>query len=247
MTRDRLVTALEHLTGTTLASELVNDFLKVRHDYATKTLERASPGKFVESFVQCLQQISTGTHELHPNIDRYFSREVENSRLPDGLRICGSRIARSMYALRSKRNIAHKGEVDPNTFDLAFLHQGAAWIMAELIRNASGVSMQEAGSLVELVQTPITHIVEEIDGTRLVHADASIRVKILILLHSCHPEYVEFEDIQTAVGKASASSLRSRISELRSERLIFGNTQTGYRLTSPGHIFASKEIYRLRG
>lgn len=245
MTRGRLIAALEHLTGTELARELVNEFLKIRHDYATKTFERVSAGKFVESFVQCLQQISTGTYELRPNVDSYLSREVENSRLADGLRICGSRIARAMYTLRNKRSIAHKGEVDPNTFDLAFLHQGAAWIMAELIRNASGVSMQEAGSLVQLVQTPITHIVEEIDGTRLVHVDASLRVKILILLHSCHPEYVEAEDIQIAVGNASVSSIRSRISELRSKRLVFGNARTGYRLTSPGYILASKEIHSL--
>jgi len=52
---------------------------------------------------------------------------------PEGLRICATRFARSVYPLRNERNIAHKNPVDPNTFDLALAHQCAAWIMAELL------------------------------------------------------------------------------------------------------------------
>src|SRR5207249_2219977 len=105
----------------------------------------------------------------------------------DGLRVCAARIARSIYTLRNKRNIAHKSDIDPNSFDLAFINQGASWIMAELLRNASGISMQEAGALIELVQAPVGTLVEEIDGTRLVHADVGLQGEVLILLHSHYP------------------------------------------------------------
>lgn len=60
-----------------------------------------------------------------------------------------------MYTLRNKRNIAHKNEVDPNTVDLAFAHQATAWILAELIRTASNIAMEEAGALISLVQAPV--------------------------------------------------------------------------------------------
>ena len=191
MDEARLAQALTGLLGSKLADEVASDFVKIRRDFATKTLERASPGKFVETFVQCLQQISTGKHDAIPNVDGYLNTRVENeAALPDGLRFCGGRIARSMYTLRNKRNIAHKGEVDPNTIDLAFVHQGAAWIMAEMIRCASGVTMEEAGALIELVQAPVGTLVEEIDGTRIVHADVSARAEILILLHSPFPNRV---------------------------------------------------------
>lgn len=49
-----LVGALTPFVGAKLAADLVSDFLKIRRDYATGTLERASPGKFVETVVQCL-------------------------------------------------------------------------------------------------------------------------------------------------------------------------------------------------
>ena len=51
-----------------------------------------------------------------------------------------------MYTLRNKRNIAHANEVDPNTVDLSLGHQSAGWILAELIRNAAGITMEEAGA-----------------------------------------------------------------------------------------------------
>jgi hypothetical protein len=142
----RLALALTGLVGDVLAGELAADFTKIRQDLATRTLERASPGKFVETFVQCLQQISTGAYSAKPEVDRCLREFETDTKLPDGLRVCASRIARSMYTLRNKRNIAHKSEVDPNSFDLRFCHDAARWIMSELVRHATGVTMQEAGA-----------------------------------------------------------------------------------------------------
>ena len=243
MDENRLIQALTGLTGKLLATDLVSEFVKIRRDYATKTLERVSPGKFVETFVQCLQYIAKGKYENNPKVDDYLTAKVEQEAiLPDGLRLCGSRIARSMYTLRNKRNIAHKGEVDSNTYDLAFLCQGASWIMAEMIRSSSNIAMEEAGALVELVQTPVGTLVEEIEGVRLVHVKASVRVKILILLHNCYPDYMRVVDIQSSMNSRSTKSLSSRLSELRSSGLIFGNQETGYRLINPGYAAAVKEI-----
>lgn len=243
MDEARLAKALAPLVGQRLAADLAADFIKIRGDYATKTLERASPGKFVETFVQCLQQIATGGHEAKPNVDDYLSKRAEAaSAIPEGLRICGARVARSIYSLRNKRNIAHKGEVDPNTFDLAFVHQGAAWIMAELIRNASGLTMQQAGELIELVQAPVGSLVEEIDGTRLVHADVSVRAEILILLHSHYPQTVPLANILSSMKARSAGSVRNCLSEMRFAKLVHGDGRAGYRLTQAGHAAAVLEI-----
>ena len=156
MDEARLASALSNLFGPELARDLVKEYVNIRIDYATKTFGRASAGKFVETFVQGLQQIAKGSHEAKPNVEDFLSKRVENeTALPEGLRICAARIARSLYALRNKRNIAHKGEVDPNSYDLAYLHQASSWIVAELIRNSSSLPMQEAGALVEIIQIPM--------------------------------------------------------------------------------------------
>lgn len=246
MDERRLSGAIESLVGKALAQEIAADFLKLRCDVATGTLERASAGKFVESFVQCLQAISSGKHCGAPSVDDYLNNRVENdTTLPDGLRLCGSRVARSIYTMRNKRNIAHKGEIDPNRIDLEFTHHGAAWIMAELVRCATGITMEEAAALIELVRAPVGTLVEEIDGVRIVHARVPLRLEILLFLHSQHPTPARSAQLVDWAGKSSAV-IRSRLSELRRQRLIVGDGNKGFRLTSPGYITASAEIQRLQ-
>src|SRR5215213_4900444 len=113
MDEARLIKALTPLVAEPLARDLAQQFVKIRGDLATRTLERASAGKFVETFVQCLQHMAHGSCDPKPNVDDFLNKRVESeSALPEGLRICAARIARSMYTLRNKRNIAHKNEID---------------------------------------------------------------------------------------------------------------------------------------
>lgn len=241
----RLAMALSGLIGPTLAADLVADLMKIRRDCATRTLERAAPGKFVETFVQCLQHIDTGTYDAKPSVDDYLGKKVENTGLPEGLRICAARVARAMYTFRNKRNIAHKNDVDTNTHDLAFTHQGAAWVTAELLRHATGISMQESGALIELVQAPVGTLVEEIDGTRLIHADVSVRTELLLLLHSHYPDAVPVDAVLRSLSRRSAGTVRNRLRDLHAEKLAHGDPKLGYRLTQAGHAAAVVEIKNL--
>ena len=245
MDEARLAAALSGLLGPTLAADLAGDLVKIRRDCATRTLERTAPGKFVETFVQCLQHIDTGTYDAKPSVDDYLSKKVENTSTPEGLRICAARVARSMYTFRNKRNIAHKNDVDTNTHDLAFTHQGATWITAELLRHATGVSMQEAGALIELVQAPVGTLVEEIGGTRLVHADVPVKTELLILLHSHYPDAVAVDSVLRSLSRRSAGTVRNRLRDLHTEKLAHGDAKSGYRLTQAGHAAATAEIRAL--
>ena len=242
MNEERLAAALAGFVGPALAADLSAELVKIRRDCATRTLEHTAPGKFVETLVQCLQFINTGTYDAKPRVDAYLGSEVENTTLPDGLRICAARVARSVYAFRNKRSIAHKNEVDANTHDLFFLHQGAAWISAELLRHATGVSMQEAGALIELIQAPVGTLVEEIDGTRLVHADVPVRTEILILLHSHYPDIVSVRSVVGGLSRRNSGTVRKRLRDLHGQKLAHGDSRSGYRLTRTGYAAAVSEI-----
>lgn len=245
MDEARLAGALKGLLGPTLSVDLAADLVKIRRDCATRTLERAGPGKFVETFVQCLQFIDTGTFETKPSVDDYLGKKVENTTLHEGLRICAARVARSMYTFRNKRNIAHKNDVDTNIHDLVYAHQGAAWITAELLRHATGISMQEAGALIALVQAPVGTLVEEIGDTRLVHADVPVKAEILILLHSHYPDLTPVNSVLKSLSRRSPGTVRNRLRDLHVEKLAHGDTKAGYRLTQAGHAAAVAEIKAL--
>lgn len=244
MDKTRLVNSLTSIVGEVLANELVSEFLKIRQDYATKTLERASPGKFVETLVQCLQFMDKGSYDSRPAVDRYLNT-VENTTLTDGLRICASRIARSIYTLRNKRSIAHKNDIDPNSFDLAYIHQAAVWVMSELVRNATGLTMQESGALITLLQTPVEGFVEKINGKTLIQAGKSIQAELLVLLHSHYPYEVSLESIIDSLDHRQEGRVKNRLRTLSKRKLIYGTPQQKYRLTQWGHTAAREEIERI--
>jgi hypothetical protein len=190
--------------------------------------------------------LDKGNYDAKPDVDGYLKNHAENAtKVPDGLRICAARIGRSIYTLRNKRNISHKGEVDPNTIDLAYIHQGAAWIVSEFIRNATGVTMEEAGALIALVRAPVGTLVEDINGVRLVHADVSVRVELLLLLHSHYPDPVSMDAMLASLSRRSKSSVHNRLGELRHEKLVHGDAKSGYQLTRPGYDAAVVERRKL--
>jgi hypothetical protein len=233
--QERLVSALSTMLPPKLAEELVEEFVTLRHDFSTKTFGRAAPGKFVETIVQCFQHLARGSHDSKPNVDDYLNVRLENEKnLPEDLRVCAGRIARSIYTLRNKRNIAHKGEVDPNNYDLAFLHQSASWLLAEFLRHATHITMAEAGALIAQIQAPIDELVEDIEGVRLVHAKVSIEDEIKILLQSNYPEKVLLTSIKASLVGRNAGTLGNKLRELVNKKEIFGDPKTGYRLTLPG-------------
>lgn len=105
--------------------------------------------------------------------------------------------------------------------------------------------MQEASTLIEMVQAPISHIVEDIDGIRLVHASVPIRSEILILLHSHYPTPLAVVNVVSSLKARSPVAVRNKLREMCKLKLIHGDAKTGYRLTQPGHSAAVVEIMAL--
>jgi hypothetical protein len=238
--------ALGSKVSVPLAQQLTVLFMQIRQDYATKTLERSSPGKFVETFVQCCQFIVSGAFQEKPKVDSVLEALENETKLAEGLRMCAARYARAMYTLRNRRSIAHKNVISPNITDLRLIHESAAWIMAEMVRNASDITMPEAEVLIDRIQAPVGSLVEEIGGIRLVHANVSIRNELFILLHSYYPEWAPIAEIRKSMTARNPRSVSNQLSAMSSEKLVHHDGSSGYRLTQPGHTAAMEVIKNLR-
>jgi hypothetical protein len=240
---DELTAALATGMSSVLAADLVRDFLSIRQDVSSGTLGSAAPGKFVETVVQVLQHLDTGTYAQKPNVDDYLKNlESKATKFDDGLKICATRIARSVYTLRNKRNIAHKGDVDSNKYDLQFIHASAQWLMAELLRQIVGGTMQNAGSLIERVQAPAGWLVEDLAGTKIVLGKVTILMEILLLLHSSYPEPQIRSAINSSLARRDPSSVRKALTQLwKTKRIeVVGDKIT---LTKNGLAEAVKYIH----
>ena len=175
MTPNDLINELSKHIDESLANDLVSSFIELRKDCKTGTLGRSSAGKFVETLVQVLQYLENGTYNAKPQVDDYLRNlESRPSSLPDGLKICCSRIARSSYSLRNKRNILHKGQVDPNIYDLYFTYTASQWMLSEVVRQIINTDMAVAGRMIEFIQIPIMSVVERFGDIIFVYGKLTI-------------------------------------------------------------------------
>jgi hypothetical protein len=232
--RDELVHALAGWIPAKLATELADDFLAIRRDVAAGNPGRTAPGKLVESVAQALQFLDSGRYDDRPAVDRVLQAAEGLTGLDDGLRICVARIARSMYALRNKRGIAHKAEVDPNDFDLFYLHSAAQWVIAEMVRCASRCSVAEAHALLRRIRAPVGGIVEDFGARKLVLAELPVREEILVLLHAEYPHIVGQRHITDSLDRNSPKSVLSALKTAWKQRLVEGCPEEGYVLTRRG-------------
>jgi len=172
MMASELIDALKKFLPPELATDLVNEFMSIRIDVTTETLERAAPGKFVETVVQILQYLASGTYSKSFKIgeieDFLKNTEARPINLPPDLKIVLTRVARGMYSLRSKRGITHKSAIDSNIYDLRYLYSAAQWILCEITRHTLHSDMDTAGRLVEFIQIPPSSLVEDFGEKRLV-------------------------------------------------------------------------------
>lgn len=236
MDQAELRSALATTLPPELAGDLVAEFLEIRRDVSTGTLGRASPGKFVETVVQALQALENGgVYDGQPKVDVYLKAlEARTSTLPDGLRICASRLARAMYALRSKRNIVHKTELDPALYDLRLLYSGAQWVLTEFLALASGVNGGHAARLVAEVQLPVGELVEAIDGRKIVHAALTVTDEALVLLMTSYPTPITGTELTKSMDRRSSGSVRTAVSTLWKKKLVHKGDDKKIVLTEQG-------------
>lgn len=226
-----------------LSKDLVKDYIAIRSDVQTGTLERATPGKFVETVVQILQWIEHEKYDLSPKVDDYLKNlESRSSSMSDDLRIVVARSARSMYTMRNKRNIAHKGAVDPNPFDLRYTFGCAQWILSELVRQVSKGSMDTAGQLVERIQLPVGPVVEDFGKKRVVLVTGTAREELLILLRNYYPEEASVTQIRQDMDRRNPSTVSNALRDAFRMKLIDGKKAGGYRLTSLGLSAANQLV-----
>jgi hypothetical protein len=232
-----LTDALAKKLPRNLAEDLVNEFVELRQDVATKTLGRSPSGKFVETIVQLMEFLEINSYSTPPNVEQYL-RNVESRACPldDGLRVVGARVARGMYALRNKRNILHKGNVDPNTYDLRYLLHGAQWLIAELLRNVSGLKMEESGQLVEMVYAPVGQLVQDTGFRKLVLQDRlTPSEELLLLFHGHYGKVMAEADVYSSMNRRDSKPIKNGLSALWRRKLIDGSPlEGGYVLTTKG-------------
>ena len=241
---------LKNILKTSLPEELADDlvrlFLEIRYAYAMNDIGRAAPGKFVERFTQILQQFEQNSYDDKPNVEQFLRNlESRSSKLDDGLRLCAGRICRSLYTLRSKRNIVHVTNFDTSIYDLKYIYASARWLLAELVRIVTGSSMDMAGDIINEINLPIGGYIEDFGDKTLITAKLSTRKELLLILQSKYPNKVTKQYLVNSLDRKNLKTVSKMLNVLWKEKLIEKFMDDSYKLTSMGLSEAVESIRKL--
>jgi hypothetical protein len=170
-----------------------------------------------------------------------LKRYVEQGKGDEAFRIHIPRILWGVYGIRNKRGIAHVGTVSPNEMDATLILYDAKWVLAEFIRQASGLSPDETQRLVdEIIERRLSVLWKHGDVTRVL-VQLTAREQVLVLLYDENNQHES--KLLKAVEYNSASDFRKILRVLHTKRLI-EYREDAVCVLSPTGVIAAEEILR---
>jgi hypothetical protein len=207
-------------------------------------------GHFVEAARRMLESKLLGSHTpIGTKLPNFTDGELTRYEQAPGshaeeFRILIPRILKSIYGIRNKRNVAHIGIVSPNEMDATLILYSAKWVLAEFLRQSSGMSVADAQAAVDTVIERRLSLLWKHDGiTRVLH-DIETREQILVLLYDENGQAVE--KLQAATEYKNVTNFRKILKRLHSARLI-EHSANGTCTISPAGIIEAEEIIRKAG
>lgn len=203
-------------------------------------------GHFVEATRRAVEQELFNTHtKIGRDLPKFTDGELkryEQAAGDESFRILIPRALKAIYNVRNKRGVGHLGTISPNEMDATFILYTVKWILAELLRLASGTNPLEAQQAIESIVERRLSVLWKHDGiTRILETNLTAREQVLILLFDSSPK--NETQLQTTIEYKNLSNFRKILHRLHKDRLIeFTSGQA--LITSKGIIAAESILIR---
>jgi hypothetical protein len=208
-----------------IVDALLNAYREIEENYVLKKWKASEldAGHFVEAARRILEYELTCTYtpisQKLQNFNDAVLRSYENGSGDESFRILIPRALKAIYNIRNKRGVGHISGVSPNEMDSTYILYTVKWVLAELARLASGLTVPETQKLIDSITERKMDIVwKETDFTRILHTSIIARDKILILLYDQSPR--GDKELQAIIEYSNKSKFKGILRALHKQRLI---------------------------
>lgn len=233
-----------------LVEALLSAYTEIESNYALRKWKASEldAGHFVEAARRILESILFGAHTpIGKDLPKLNDKEMtryENASGDEAFRILIPRVLRSIYGVRSKRGIAHVGPVSPNEMDATLILYSVKWVLAEFIRQASGLSPAETQELVDtIIERRLSVLWKHGDLTRVLKKMES-RDQVLVLLYD--KDHQHEDDLLESIEYKNVTNFRKILGRLHSKRLIEYSANGVCSILPPGTIEAEEILRKLK-
>jgi hypothetical protein len=204
---------------------LLNAYREIEENYVLRRWKASEldAGHFVEAARRLIEYELTSSYtpisQKLPNFNDTVLKSYENGSGDESFRILIPRALKSVYNIRNKRGVGHIAGVSPNEMDSTYILCTVKWVLAELVRLASGLNVQETQKLVNsITERKMELLWKDNDITRILDKSLKAREQILVLLYDQSPR--RDEELQSIIEYSNKSKFRGILKKLHGQRLI---------------------------
>jgi len=223
--RAKIHKILESAYRKEIARNILSSYEEIQNNYLLKKWKASEldAGHFVESVRRAIELELFGSYtpftKKLSNFNDAVLKKYEKGKGDESVRILIPRILRSIYNIRSKRGVGHIGTISPNKMDSTLILYSAKWVLSELIKLKSNLSIQETQRLVdEIVQRQIELIWETGKIKRVLNTEMPVAKQVLILLLDKSP--LHEDKLLNCVEYKNKTNFRKLLNYLHKKRLI---------------------------
>jgi hypothetical protein len=225
---------------------LLSAYKEIESNYALGKWKASEldAGHFVEATRRLLEHQLFATHtpigKDLPKFNDAEMRRYEQAKGDDSYRILIPRALLAIFAIRNKRGVGHLGALSPNEMDATYIVYSVKWVMAEIVRLSSGLSVEDTQALMDSIIERHLAVLWKHEGvTRILASGLTARDEVLVLLYDTNPQHEEI--LQAAVEYKHDANFRKILSRLHKDRLIEYGRGKPVMITPKG-ILAAEEI-----
>ncbi len=236
---------LELASDSLLAKHIIESYKEVEKNYFLKQWKTSEldAGHFVEAVRRFIEFQLTGRYtpigrNLTPltetSLQSYLSHNGD-----DSYRIHIPRVLLSIYGIRNKRGVGHISKIRPNYQDAIFVIASIKWVLAELIRINSTISIDETSKVVDhIIDRDFEGVWEQGDITRVLADGLSLKEQILFLLFAT--DITREDQLRDVIEAKDKAYFRKLLRQLHNERFIEYRVDGNCLLSPKGRVSAEK-------
>jgi hypothetical protein len=232
-----------------LAKALVDSYREIESNYVLGKwkVSELDSGHFVEAARRVLELELTGSYtRINEQLSKFSDavlKQYENAAGDDSYRLLIPRALKAIYNIRNKRGVGHVGGVSPNEMDATYILYTVKWVLAEIVRLASGASIQDTQKAVdEIVERTFSVIWKHGDVTRILDTSLGARSQVLILLYDSSSQTET--KLRESTEYSNPTKFRVILRELHGKRLIEYLADGSCVLTPKGTLEAEQLLIR---
>ncbi|MEM2609739.1 MAG: hypothetical protein QXM13_04480 [Candidatus Bathyarchaeia archaeon] len=231
-----------------IINKVIEGYKKVKKEYLSGNYEEVVryAGKFCEAILALIESKVSGRSNLDKIRMEQACKRLESypkSNAKDEILLTAlPRVARSVYTLRNKENVAHVKTVDPKFIDAVYCVTACDWMLSRIALLLLNADEKEVYDLINSILKKKIPLIEEFeDGTIVIlKKDLSRSDEILLTLYHYYPQRLSNSELENIL-KLPPKSVYTYLQRLENERLIH-RTENGNKLTLLGIKYVEENL-----